>query len=182
MGDQDRTGQAQPPQQAEQTRQSGQPGRPEPARRPNSTDGLAGIEGLVRTEQLNDLVGIVVTDWNPERLVATMPVQGNRQPYGLLHGGASCVLAEALGSIAAALHAGPDRAAVGIEINATHHRAVRDGLVTGVCTPVHRGRTLATYEIAISDDAGARVCTARLTCILRPAAPAQPTPAAPPGG
>lgn len=129
--------------------------------------------GMVEAEQLNDRMGIVVTDWNPERLVGTMPVKGNRQPYGLLHGGASCVLAEALGSIAAALHAGPERAAVGIEISATHHRAVRDGIVTGVCTPLHTGRTLATYEIAISDEEGHRVCTARLTCMLRRAAPAR---------
>ncbi|HEX5496413.1 MAG TPA: hotdog fold thioesterase [Mycobacteriales bacterium] len=144
-----------------------------PDRRPNTMDRFADVEGLVRTEQLNDRMGIVVTDWTPDRLVATMPVKDNRQPYGLLHGGASCVLAEALGSIAAAMHAGPERAAVGIEINATHHRAVRDGLVTAVCTPVHAGRTLASYEVAISDEQGARVCTARLTCILRPSAPAR---------
>jgi 1,4-dihydroxy-2-naphthoyl-CoA hydrolase len=140
---------------------------PEATERP---DWLSG--GLVEAEQLTDRMGIVVTDWNPQRLVATMPVKGNRQPYGLLHGGASCVLAETLGSIAAAIHAGPNRAAVGIEISATHHRAVRDGVVTGVCTPVHTGRTLASYEIAISDEDGRRVCTARLTCMLRRAAPA----------
>ena len=78
-----------------------------------------------------------------ERVVATMPVEGNTQPYGLLHGGASVVLAETLGSIGSALHAGPDRVAVGIDINATHHRAARPGSVTGVATPLHLGSTMA---------------------------------------
>lgn len=96
-----------------------------------------------------------------------MPVEGNIQPYGLLHGGASCVLAETLGSTGAALHAGPGRGAVGIEINATHHRSATAGHVTGVATRIHGGRTLATYDIEITDDQGRRVCTSRLTCMLR---------------
>jgi 1,4-dihydroxy-2-naphthoyl-CoA hydrolase len=121
--------------------------------------------------QLPERMGIVVTDWNPQRMVGTMPVDGNRQPYGLLHGGASCVLAETLGSLAAAMHAGPGRVVLGVEISASHHRAVRSGQVTGVCTPLHAGSTTATYEIAISDDTGRRVCTARLTCLVRKAAP-----------
>jgi 1,4-dihydroxy-2-naphthoyl-CoA hydrolase len=117
--------------------------------------------------QLPDRMGIVLTEWAPERVVGTMPVAGNRQPYGLLHGGASCVLAETLGSVAAALHAGADRSVLGVEISASHHRAVRSGLVTGVCTPLHAGGTMATYQIVVSDDAGRRVCTARLTCLIR---------------
>src|SRR5579875_1388366 len=96
-----------------------------------------------------------------------MPVAGNTQPYGLLHGGASCVLAETLGSLGAALHAGEGRAVVGIEMSATHHRAARDGEVTGVATLVHGGRTLASYQIVITDDEGRRVCTSRLTCLIR---------------
>ena len=112
-------------------------------------------------------MGITFREVRVERLVATMPVEGNTQPYGLLHGGASCALAESLGSTGAALHAGQDRIAVGIEINATHHRAVREGTLTGVATPLHLGRTLATYEVVVSDDAGRRVCTARVTCALR---------------
>jgi len=124
--------------------------------------------------QLTDRMGIQITDWNPRRMVGTMPVEGNRQPYGLLHGGASVVLAESLGSTAAVLNAGPGRAAVGIEINASHHRAVSAGIVTGVCTPLHTGGSVASYQVVISDDAGRRVCTARLTCVIR-AAP--PTPA-----
>src|SRR5215470_9799301 len=107
-------------------------------------------------DELSIRMGIRIVDWTPQRMVATMPVAGNRQPYGLLHGGASCVLAETLGSTAAALNAGPDRAVVGIEINATHHRAARDGVLTGVCTPLHHGRTLASYEIAITDEQGRR--------------------------
>ena len=112
-------------------------------------------------------MGITVTAASPEQVTGTMPVDGNIQPYGLLHGGASCVLAESLGSLGAALQAGPGRFAVGIEISATHHRAVAEGIVTGVATRVHGGRTTATYEIAISDDRGRRVCSARLTCLLR---------------
>jgi 1,4-dihydroxy-2-naphthoyl-CoA hydrolase len=113
---------------------------------------------------LNDTMGVEVLEAAVDRVVGTMPVAGNIQPFGLLHGGASCVLAETLGSIGATLHAAPDGVAVGIDINATHHRAVRDGVVTGIATPVHLGRTVACYEIVISDEQGRRVCTARLTC------------------
>jgi uncharacterized protein (TIGR00369 family) len=109
---------------------------------------------------------IILLEAAPERLVATMPVEGNTQPYGLLHGGASCVLAETLGSIGSALHAGPGFRAVGVEINATHHRAATSGLVTGVATPIHLGRSLTTYDIVLTDAAGRRVCTARLTCMI----------------
>jgi 1,4-dihydroxy-2-naphthoyl-CoA hydrolase len=114
-------------------------------------------------------MGIVVVEATPERVVGTMPVAGNTQPYGLLHGGASCVLAESLGSVGAALHAYRTTGGlvVGVDINATHHRSVRSGLVTGVATPAYLGRTTATYEIVISAEGGARVCTARLTCLLR---------------
>jgi 1,4-dihydroxy-2-naphthoyl-CoA hydrolase len=105
-------------------------------------------------------------------VVATMPVAGNIQPYGLLHGGASCVLAETIGSLGAALHAGLSRMVVGIEISATHHRAARDGDVTAVATLAHGGRTIATYDIVISDAAGQRVCTSRLTCLIRDRVPA----------
>src|SRR5690606_24470908 len=118
-------------------------------------------------EQLTDRMGITITSWDPDRLVGTMPVAGNRQPYGLLHGGANAALAETLGSIAAALHAAPERIAVGLDLACTHHRAATDGVVTGVCTPLHRGRSTATYEIVITDEKGRRTCTARLTCILR---------------
>jgi 1,4-dihydroxy-2-naphthoyl-CoA hydrolase len=122
---------------------------------------------------LAERMGITITSASPTRVEATMPVAGNAQPYGLLHGGASCVLAETIGSLGAALHAGADRIVVGIEISATHHRAARDGLVTAVASLVHGGRTLATYEIVITDEAGRRVCTSRLTCLIRDQVPGE---------
>ncbi|WP_185033665.1 PaaI family thioesterase [Actinomadura coerulea] len=119
-------------------------------------------------------MGVEYLEASAERVVGRMPVKGNTQPYGLLHGGASCVLAESLGSVGSALHAGPGRIAVGIEINATHHRSATEGYVTGVATRAHGGRTLATYDIVITDDQDRRVCTARLTCMLRDAPPGRP--------
>lgn len=115
---------------------------------------------------LMDRLGIVVEEVGPTRASGSMPVEGNTQPFGLLHGGASAALAETLGSVAAVAHAGPGRTAVGLELNATHHRSVREGRVHGVATAVHLGRTTASYEVVVTDDAGRRVCTARLTCVL----------------
>ena len=120
---------------------------------------------------LLERMGIEVTEATPDRLVATMPVAGNTQPYGLLHGGASVVLAESLGSIGAAMHAGPGRVAVGLDINATHHRAARSGVVTGTATVLSAGRTLVSYEVVVEDEDGRRLCTSRITCLLRDAAP-----------
>jgi uncharacterized protein (TIGR00369 family) len=118
---------------------------------------------------LNDRMGIVVSEASPERVVATMPVEGNTQPLGLLHGGASCVLAESIGSYGASLHARRlfGGYAVGVEISASHHRSVTSGTITAVATPLHLGSSIATYEIVITDDQDQRVCTARLTCVLR---------------
>lgn len=118
---------------------------------------------------IHDRLGIRLLQVDPHRCVGTMPVEGNTQPFGLLHGGASCVLAESLGSVAATLYAQPDRIAVGVDLNATHHRAVRAGTVHGVATPLHLGGSVVTYEIVISDDEDRRTCTVRLTCYLRPA-------------
>lgn len=118
---------------------------------------------------LVERMGIEVTEVEPGAVAGSMPVEGNTQPYGLLHGGASAVLAETLGSIAAALHAGTDRIAVGVDLSCTHHRAVRQGQVHGIATPLHEGNTMACYDIRIVDDDGRSVCTARLTCALRPA-------------
>ena len=111
-------------------------------------------------------MGIVLKEATPERIVATMPVEGNTQPFGLLHGGASVVLAETLGSSAAVAHAGPGRAAVGIEVSASHHRTARSGVVTGTATALHLGRTTASYEIVVVDSESRRLATARLTCML----------------
>lgn len=117
-------------------------------------------------------MGMELLEVGVERTVARMPVEGNTQPYGLLHGGASAALAETVGSIASALHAGEGRIAVGVDLSATHHRAVREGWVTGVATPLSLGRSVASYEIVVSDEGGNRVCTARLTCLLRDRPPA----------
>ncbi|MGO0576234.1 hotdog fold thioesterase [Ornithinimicrobium panacihumi] len=116
---------------------------------------------------LVERMGMELLEVGAQRTSARMPVEGNTQPYGLLHGGASAALAETVGSIAAALHAGPDRISVGVDLNATHHRAVREGWVTGVATPLSLGRSVASYEIVVTDDQDRRVCTARLTCALR---------------
>ena len=130
------------------------------------------IAELIKTvnsgeEQLSARMGIEIVEYSPDRVVATMPVAGNRQPYGLLHGGANAVLAEQAGSIAAALGAGEGRIAVGLELTCTHHRAVTEGQVTAVASPLHRGRSTATYDIEITDEKGRRTCSARLTCVLR---------------
>lgn len=117
---------------------------------------------------LAELMGIEVTYASAELTTGTMPVEGNTQPYGLLHGGASVVLAETLGSIASAVHAGADGIAVGVDINATHHRAVRSGTVYGEARSLHLGRSTASYEISIIDDRGRRCCTARITCAVLP--------------
>jgi 1,4-dihydroxy-2-naphthoyl-CoA hydrolase len=118
---------------------------------------------------LNEKLGIVLVEASPDRVVATMPVAGNTQPYGLLHGGASCVLAESIGSVGAAMHAAASHGgiAVGVDINATHHKAARAGVVTAVATALRLGRSIASYEIVVTDDTGDRVCTARLTCAIR---------------
>lgn len=131
------------------------------------TDTKAGndhaYEGLIAK------LGITVGTVTPERAVASMPVEGNTQPYGLLHGGASAALAETAASVAAMAHAGPGRMAVGVDLNITHHRAATSGTVTAVATAAHLGRTTASYNIVISSEDGALIATARLTCALRDA-------------
>jgi uncharacterized protein (TIGR00369 family) len=118
---------------------------------------------------LADRMGIRFVEPIWGTVAATMPVEGNTQPYGILHGGASCVLAETVGSTAAALHAGEGRIAVGVDINATHHRSMTTGEVRAEATPLHLGRSSAQFEIVIVDAEGRRICTSRLTCALRDA-------------
>ncbi|MEU9239856.1 hotdog fold thioesterase [Streptomyces shenzhenensis] len=129
------------------------------------------LQALFSAGHLGNRMGVQIVEASADRVVGTMPVEGNTQPYGLLHGGASAVLAETLGSVGSMLHGGSSKIAVGVDLNCTHHRGARSGLVTGVATPVHRGRSTATYEIVISDEEGRRVCSARLTCLLRDARP-----------
>ena len=116
---------------------------------------------------LAEKMGMEFLEFSVERAVATMPVEGNTQPVGLMHGGAYVVLGESLGSMAANLHAGPDRLAVGVDINATHTRSATSGRVMGVCTPVHLGRSLTVHEIVVTDDQGRRCSTIRITNMIR---------------
>jgi uncharacterized protein (TIGR00369 family) len=115
---------------------------------------------------LMERMGITVSDVSGESCRGSMPVVGNTQPVGLLHGGASAVLVETLGSLSATAHAGPDRAVVGIELNVTHHHSARTGFVHGVATALHLGRKLACYEVSVHDDEGNLTCTGRLTCMI----------------
>jgi uncharacterized protein (TIGR00369 family) len=116
---------------------------------------------------LDNKLGIVVLEQSAQRVVATMPVHGNTQSFGLLHGGASMALGEALGSWAAVIHASSlGKMAVGLDISGTHHRGVRDGVVTGVATALQLGKTVTSHEVVITDEAGARLCTVRITNLI----------------
>ncbi len=134
-----------------------------------AADGPFTVPEHLRAEQLQDRMGIELLTLTREEVVGRMPVAGNRQPYGLLHGGASAVLAETLGSVLAALHVLPERTPVGLELSCTHHRAAVEGWVTGTARPVHMGRSTSTSEIVLVDERGRRTCTARLTCLHRDA-------------
>jgi len=130
---------------------------------PDLVERLVSSGGGALTQRL----GIEFLELSAEHSVARMPVEGNTQVVGLLHGGAHVVLGESLGSISSAIHAGAGRYAVGIEINATHSRSVTDGWVTGTCTALVLGRTLATHEIVMRDEQGRRLSTVRMTNMLR---------------
>lgn len=116
---------------------------------------------------LADKMGIKLIELSAERAVATMPVEGNTQPIGLVHGGAYVVLGESLGSTAANVHAQPNGFAVGIEINATHHKSATEGVVTGTCTAVKLGKTLTSHEIKVTNEAGELLSTIRITNLIR---------------
>jgi len=128
--------------------------------RPSSLEALNALSAGTAMEPL----GIEFTRLGPDFLCATMPVdRRTHQPYGLLHGGASVLLAETLGSTAAMLCAAEGERCVGIEINANHLRAVREGVVTGTARPLHVGRQTQVWEIRIEDEAQRLVCVSRLT-------------------
>lgn len=127
---------------------------------------------------LDERMGLEVLEVSPERTVGRLPVEGNTQPFGLWHGGASAVLVETLASFASAVHGAPDRMPVGVDLNVTHHRGVRSGWVTGVATPLHLGSTSTCYEVVVTDDDGRRVATGRLTCRLLRMGPASEAPEA----
>lgn|GEM_PF-51379 len=150
------------------------------ANAPEPPRGLPGdvVNGLVIPDQdaatggrgggaLAERMGIRFIELSPERSVAVMPVEGNTQPIGLLHGGAYCVLGESLGSMSANVHAGEGRYAVGIDINATHTGSATTGWVTGTCTAVHLGGTTTVHEIVVTDGTGRRCSTLRITNLVR---------------
>lgn len=118
--------------------------------------------------ELAESMGIKLLELSAERAVATMPVEGNRQPLGLLHGGAYVVIAESLGSMAANVWAYPkNKFAVGIEVNASHSGSAREGLVVATCSAITLGSTLTVHQIAIEDENGRRLSTVRITNLLR---------------
>ena len=127
---------------------------------------MADADWTIELGELDVKMGVRILEQSAERVVATMPVEGNRQSFGLLHGGASVAFAEALGSWAAVIHAGPGRSAVGLDVNATHHRSVRSGLVTGVATAIRLGRKVTSHEVVLTDEDGNRLCTVRITNLI----------------
>jgi 1,4-dihydroxy-2-naphthoyl-CoA hydrolase len=124
-------------------------------------------ENLPSAGELADKLGMRIVSATAQEVVGTMPVAGNTQPFGLLNGGASLALAETLGSIGAYLHAGEGRVALGIEVSGSHHKAAREGIVRGTATAVTLGNTLAVYDVAVVDGDGVRICSARVTCLIR---------------
>ena len=136
------------------------PGSTRTFREGSSLDALNAMSRGTAIEPL----GIVFTEMGPDWLRGTMPVNAStRQPYGLLHGGASVLLAETLGSSAGMLCVGEGEGCVGVEINANHLRGVREGLVTGTARPLHVGRQTHVWEIRIEDERQRLVCISRLT-------------------
>lgn len=130
------------------------------------SDAAAALFGRRGVGALAEKMGVEILEMSAERAVGRMPVEGNTQPVGILHGGAHVVLAETLGSVAANVHAGAGRLAMGIELNASHSRSATTGWVTGTCTAVHLGRTLATHQVVMTDDEGRLLSTVRITNYL----------------
>ena len=117
--------------------------------------------------ELDEKMGVKIVEESVERVVATMPVEGNRQSFGLLHGGASLAVGEAVGSWAAVIHASTlGKTAVGVDVSATHHRSAREGLITITATPIYLGGTLTTHEVLLTNEAGQRLCPLRITNLL----------------
>jgi uncharacterized protein (TIGR00369 family) len=116
-------------------------------------------------------LGIEWLEVSPERIVARLPVEGNTQPYGILHGGATAALCETVASFGAALRAGSERIVVGIELNVNHLRGVREGHITATGVPTHQGRTTAVWSMEVRDDGGDLVAVSRLTLAVRDRVP-----------
>lgn len=133
----------------------------------HSEDGMAFVK-LRGLGALAERMGITMTEFTQERAVASMPVEGNTQPIGLLHGGAYVVLGETLGSMHANFIAPEGFYAVGIDINATHTGSATSGQVTATCDVIKAGRSLSVHEIVVVDESGNRCSTVRITNLYRP--------------
>ncbi len=128
---------------------------------------MTGEAWQITLGELDEKMGVKILEQSVERVVATMPVEGNRQSFGLLHGGASLAVGEAVGSWAAVIHASTlGKTAVGVDVSATHHKSARSGTITITATPIHLGRTLTTHEVLLTNDDGGRLCTLRITNLL----------------
>jgi 1,4-dihydroxy-2-naphthoyl-CoA hydrolase len=140
------------------------PSQDSPESAPDVTDAA---HWKITLGELDEKMGVKIVEESVQRVVATMPVEGNRQSFGLLHGGASLAVGEAVGSWAAVIHASTlGKTAVGVDVSATHHRSAREGQITITATPIHLGGTLTTHEVLITDGAGQRLCTMRITNLL----------------
>jgi 1,4-dihydroxy-2-naphthoyl-CoA hydrolase len=142
------------------------PSRPGDGRSP--LEGI-GIDAATLAERtVFGVLGIEAVELGPERVVMRVPVTHRvHQPYGILHGGVSALLAESAASIGAGLAAPPGHHVVGIELNASHLRPMRSGVLTAVATPIRAGRTIQVWDVALSDDAGRAICRARCTLAVR---------------
>ena len=128
------------------------------------------MDATSRTMQLTDKLEIAFVEATPDRVVATMPVPGNTQPYGILHGGATCSLVESVASLGAALAAGiEDHIVMGIQQTTSFIGAIREGTVRGVGTPLHKGRTTQVWDVDVTSvETGKRVASGRVTLAVRP--------------
>lgn len=139
-------------------------------------EGVTPQQALEIVEQITrgtlmERLGVEWKEIGLDRLVATMPVEGNAQPYGVLHGGATAALCETVGSVGTSVHVGLERRPVGIQISVNHLRSVREGRVTATGVPLHVGRSTALWDVRVEDDDGRLVASGRLTVAIRDGAP-----------
>jgi len=112
-------------------------------------------------------LGLEFLEISPQRMVARIPVHGNTQPYGILHGGATAALCETVASVGTAVAVGMEKRVLGIELNVNHIRAAREGFVTATGVPLHVGRTTAVWDVKVRDDQGRLTAAGRLTLTIR---------------
>lgn len=139
------------------------------AERPTAPTPEASIDGVwqIALGELDIKMGVKIIEESVQKVVATMPVEGNRQSFGLLHGGASLAVGEAVGSWAAVKHASTmGKSAVGVDVSATHHKGAREGIITITATPISLGRRMASHQVVIDNEAGERLCTLRITNLI----------------